>query len=203
MTSALSGSDFIDTVCFREGRLDDCQVLAELINTSADGAVEYLLADDSGFALDKMSLMLQHEVYYSYANTLVAEFQQEVIGMVLSFSSDGLQINDQLDNHYQAAKLDYINYFVENKIPNCWHLDAICINADFRSAGVGGKLLNLVKQRAREYSFKSVGVYVFASNTAAIKFYQRNGFVMRKKIDVSQHEFLHSKNYLLQMECML
>jgi len=46
-------------------------------------------------------------------------------------------------------------------------------------------------------------VFVFSSNTGAIRFYQRNDFVVCKQIDTSSHEFLKDKSPLLLMRCDL
>lgn len=204
MTTALSGTNLLESIRFREGELDDCDVLAQLINDSAEGAVEYLLADVSQqSALEVMSAMLAHEVFYSYANTVVAEADGKVVGMVLSFPATGLRMDEQLANHYAVEKVQYINYFVENKIPNCWHLDALCVHQDYRNHGIGGRLLDAVKLKAIECAYPSVGVYVFATNINAYRFYQRHGFEFRKDVNVTEHEFLRDKQKLRLLECAL
>ena len=71
----------------RPGRVSDCCDLAELINVSAEGAVDYLFSElrTVESSMQAMSRLLKREVYYSYVNTLVAEMRGELVGMALSF----------------------------------------------------------------------------------------------------------------------
>ena len=202
MTSSLIVSDRTNHLLIRDGKASDCMVLAELINESAEGAIEYLFSDfkNNGSAIQEMSRLLQQEVYYSYVNSIVAECAGEIIGSALCFSADGLVINKQMESHYTNEKLRYIRFFVENKINGCWHLDALCVHAKHRNNGVGSELLSAVKDRAKQYGFNSVGVFVFGSNSAAVRFYERHGFMVRKKIDTADHEFLGSRKCLNLME---
>ena len=187
----------------REGRVDDCSELAYLINESAEGAIDYLFSDfeTGGYAAKSMSQLLEHEVYYSFANAIVVEFDKKVIGMALSFPADGLVISEQMRMHYSEDKLQYIRYFVENKIDHCWHLDALCIREQYRNYGAGSKLIEAVKKKAYDHHYDSIGVFVFGSNINALRFYQRHGFIHRLTVGTSGHEFLDSKNNLYLLEC--
>ena len=194
-----------DKLLIRAGQVPDCSVLAELINESAEGAIEYLFSDlnFSDQPIVGMGRILEQEVYYSYANSIVAEYDGQIVGMVLSFPSDGLAISQQMSDYYSKEKLQYIRFFVENKMENCWHLDALCVKRKYRDQGIGSKLLAVVKEKAREYKFSKIGVFVFGSNVDAIRFYERHGFVSCKKIDTSGHAFLGCKKSLNLMKYTL
>ena len=190
----------------RNGRLSDCPVLARLINESSSGAADYVFSHSSQHgdaAGKKVSELLASEVHYSFANTIVAQIESDVVGMALSFPASGLLLNEQAKQHYSAQQFQYIQYFVDNKLNNSWHLDAICIRRKHRGRGIGTQLLEQVKQQAKHYKFPSLEVFVFSSNPDAIRFYHRNGFNMCKQIDTSNHEFLSDKSPLLLMCCDL
>lgn len=195
--------ELLGSLSLRVGRQDDCPVLATLINESADGAIDYLLTASQSLKtpVELMSDMLEHELFYSYENSIVAEYQGKVIAMALSFPADGLMLSEEMADYYSAQKLQYIQYFVENKIERSWHLDALCVQAEFRSLGVGEILLDAVKKDAQDFGFTRIGMYVFGSNVRAIEFYEKNNFVLRKSIDTSTHEFLRDKKCLQLMEC--
>ena len=179
----------------------DCIQLAQYINESCDGAIEYLF-DQQGqkdAVMELMAQQLRRETYYSYANSLVAVQGSTIIGMALSFPVDGLIIGEHLRQYYSQQRLQYIEYFVDNKLNNSWHLDALCVSEHARSKGVGSALLDQVKQEASKYDFKVLEVFVFATNTKAVKFYERNGFTHRSEIDTHDHEFLSSRGPLLLM----
>tara|TARA_R110002049_G_scaffold147342_1_gene310068 strand:+ start:33569 stop:34216 length:648 start_codon:yes stop_codon:yes gene_type:complete len=190
----------------RDGQLSDCHVLARLINESSKGAADYLFnqKDNHGKNAEEMvSELLAREVHYSYANSIVVQFEGNVVGMALSFPSSGLMLSEQIKQHYSERQFQYVKYFAENTIADSWHLDAICIDAEYRGNGIGRDLLQKVKQQASYYKYPELEVFVFANNTGAIRFYQRHGFAECKEIDVSGHEFLNDKSPLLLMRCQL
>ena len=202
MATSSSFSDRTNRLHIREGQTSDCITLAEFINQSAEGAIDYLFSDlyTPGTAISEMGRLLQQEVYYSYENSIVAELRNKIIGAALCFPADGLIISEQMELNYTNEKLRYIRYFVDNKIDGCWHLDALCVHENYRNKGVGGRLLSSVKDIAKQFDFASVGVFVFGSNIAAIRFYQRHGFVVRKEINTEGHEFLGSRKNLNLLE---
>ncbi len=185
----------------RSGRLEDCSKIASMINASADGAVDYLFANlNNGLSsLEQLSQQLAKEVHYSYANTLVTEYQKGVVAEALSFPSKGLVLDVNLLDLYDAARQQYVKYFIDNRIEDSWHLDSIFVSDAHRNKGLGKKLLEEVKQQAEYYKFPVLQVFVFGSNKPAIRFYQSNGFEIDAEIDVSAHEFLQDKHQLLRM----
>jgi len=196
----------VEEILITEAELSDCADIARLINESAEGAVDYLfgnVSQDATSAEQIMSNLLTREVHYSYANTVVAKLAGEVVGMALSFPANGLIHNEPMRQYYSAAQFQYIQYFVDNKLKDSWHLDAICVDSEFRGGGMGRKLLDAVKQQAQYYKFPTLEVFVFASNTGAIRFYQCNGFVTYDEIETINHEFLGDKSPLILMRCDL
>ncbi len=183
----------------------DCLQLASYINESCEGAIDYLFGggNKKPSALEMMAKQLKHETHYSFANSITANQGGDMIGMALSFPAQGLIMGDALKQYYSQQQLRYIQYFVENKLADSWHLDALCVKDDCRSQGVGAALLDHVKNDARKYEFKELEVFVFASNTRAIEFYERNQFVRRAEIDTYDHEFLASRSPLLLMSAEL
>ena len=204
MTISSAVFDSASAVKLRDGSISDCNIIAELINASAEGAAEYLFADISAAItpIEYLANLLEQEVYYSYANTIVAEVEDNIVGMALSFPSEGL-VCPQMENQYSEQQLLYIQSFVEHKIAESWHLDALCVLPKFRNSGIGSRLLAAVKTKAQEYNFASVGVFVFASNDAALRFYRRHGFDHRADIDTQAQEFLRTRNGLHLMECRI
>ncbi|MFK7794857.1 MAG: N-acetyltransferase family protein [Gammaproteobacteria bacterium] len=196
----------VEEFSIRDGQLSDCPVIARFVNESSVGAANYLFANpgqNQVSAEARVSELLASEVHYSYANTVVAQTEGEIIGAALSFPASGLVVNEQIRQYYSTQQFEYIQYFANNKLKDSWHLDAICIDSDYRGNGVGKRLLEAVKQQACYYQFSVLEAFVFASNARAIRFYQRNGFVVCKKIDASNHEFLSDKSPLVLIRCDL
>jgi len=97
----------VEEYLIREGRLSDCSVIAKLVNESSAGAADYLLGSSSpgnNEAEKKVTQLLASEVHYSYANTVVVQREDEVIGMALSFPAKGLFVNEQMKQYYSAQQ---------------------------------------------------------------------------------------------------
>ncbi len=189
-------------VILRSAQKSDCEEIAHLINVSAAGVLDYLLnyiCAEGIAAVKYMSELLTREGYYSYSNTVVAESGRDLLGMALSFPAGGLIINENMQKFYTQDRLQYIRYFVDNKIKDSCHLDAIAVQTAMRGKGIGQKLLENVIQQAQYFKFSVVQAFVFASNEKAVKFYLRKGFLVDKAIDVCCHPFLQNKNSLLLM----
>jgi len=56
------------------------------------------------------------------------------------------------------------------------HLEAIAVTDVAQGRGVGLALLNAAEDNARSHGAESMTLHVFASNTRARKFYERNGY---------------------------
>ena len=189
----------------RSASLADCQIIADMINKSAEGAVDYLFGNmqQATRGVSVLASQLSTEVHYSYANTLVVERNSDVVAAALSFPSSGLVLNDDFFQHFDADKKQYFEYFSSNSITDAWHLDALFVDKDHRKLGLGTKLLDKIKQQARQYDFPVLQVFAFASNKLALEFYQTNGFLRDKKINVSSHNFLQDKQGLVRLLCNL
>ena len=192
-----------NSVKLRTGQVADCSIIAALIDATAEGAVEYLFAGviRGHSPVEHLAHMLEQEIYYSYANTIVAEVNNSVVGMALSFPSDGLIMHPQMRDQYSDQQRQYVRAFVDHKIPGSWHLDSICVLPEYRNYGVGSRLLTAVKETAQRLNFSTVGVFVFGSNDAAARFYQRHGFVEKNRISTQAQEFLRTKKCLRLLEC--
>ena len=198
--------NIIDGCRIRQGKIEDCDVIARMINDASDDAVSYLLeglkAGESPISL--LASQLKSEVHYSYANTFIGEGENNLpIAMALSFPATGLVFNEDLLKSYNDSKRQYLRYFCDNRINDSWHLDAIYVENEYRGLGLGQLLLGEVKQRAQYYNFPALQVFVFGANKEAIGFYQSSNFIVDKEIDVDSHEFLKDKQQLLRMRCEL
>jgi ribosomal protein S18 acetylase RimI-like enzyme len=68
-------------------------------------------------------------------------------------------------------------------------MDAISVRADYRSRGVGGALLDKVKEYALHAGFSSIRLDVIDTNPRAKALYERNGF---KVTDTEHYPYLKS-----------
>ncbi|MGB4847367.1 MAG: GNAT family N-acetyltransferase [Saprospiraceae bacterium] len=77
-----------------------------------------------------------------------------------------------------------VGYIKVNKCPaqsdirddQSLEIERIYIDSDFQGVGLGSKLLDSAKERAKELDLEYVWLGVWEKNTDAIRFYQRHGF---------------------------
>lgn len=59
-------------------------------------------------------------------------------------------------------------------------MDGIAVKQDMRGKGIGTKLLDELKQYARDNGFSSIRLDVIDTNPAARRLYERQGFVLTR-----------------------
>jgi ribosomal protein S18 acetylase RimI-like enzyme len=82
-------------------------------------------------------------------------------------------------------------------------LDTLAVDEDLRGQGVGGKLIDLTKQKARENEFNSLSLIVSAENEGAMSVYRKHGFKGVHEIPMDGLKTMPGNGALLLMECKL
>ena len=101
-------------ISYRNGRKEDCAILAEFINIVSGGVIEYLLHD---LVPDmKPVQMVAHNLsvddsYYSYKNAIVAEYKQNLIGESLSYPSSFHRTTEEMKNFLPQDRLEHFKSF--------------------------------------------------------------------------------------------
>lgn len=83
------------------------------------------------------------------------------------------ELNDKLIGYMVAGKKSVASY----RYVTVAELENIFVSEDFRSKGVGKKLMDEFKNWARQLGVDKVAVNVFALNEKGIEFYKREGFL--------------------------
>lgn len=99
---------------YRQGKKDDGQNIAELDYIASDGAVEYLFHDlVSGLsAIQLLSNGLEQDEYpHTFRSCIVAESDQKIVGMALSYPAEFHCITDELVNVLPADRIERFREF--------------------------------------------------------------------------------------------
>ncbi|MCG8376501.1 MAG: GNAT family N-acetyltransferase, partial [Chlorobiales bacterium] len=166
-------------VTYRQGKKSDCREIAELDYIASDGAVEYLFHDlvPNMTAVDVVSAGLEKDVYpHTYRSTYVAENDNQVIGMALSYPAKYHCISEELENFLPEDRLDHFRDFYSSRVEGSYLLDAICVYEKYRGEGVGKSLLEHTKNKALDEGYDELSLIMFSDNKNAIKFYRDNNF---------------------------
>lgn len=105
------------------------------------------------------SLKNYSEKLFKYANNITISFDNEVVGLVSFYNNDKQKL------------VAFISLIVVNK--------------KFNKCGLGTKLLDICEEHCKVVGMNSIILSVNINNTNAIKFYEKNNFVVlnRKKAD--------------------
>ncbi|MEN8245600.1 MAG: N-acetyltransferase [Thermodesulfobacteriota bacterium] len=133
-------------ISYRSGRTDDCPVLAKLVNIASEGVVEFLF---NGLIPEMTpEQMVAHNLstdssYYSYKNAIVAEYNNDPIGVSLSYPSHFHKITEEMKQFLPKDRLEHFKNFYSYRVEDSLFLNALCVDGVFRRKGIGAELISL------------------------------------------------------------
>lgn len=190
-------------VIYREGQKADSYAIAELDYMASEGAAEFLFHDlVPGFSPVQIiaSGLEQDSDPHSYRSAIVAEFNQNVIGMALSFPATYHQITPEMRDFFPADRLDHFKDFFATRVEGSFFLDALGVLPDYRNKGIGSQLVELTKSKAQTEGYNSLSLIAFADNIGAQRLYQRHGFETVKPIELKPHPLIPHQGGCLLMQ---
>jgi ribosomal protein S18 acetylase RimI-like enzyme len=191
---------------YRQGKKRDCAKLAEFINMASDGVVEYLFRDlVPGMTPVQVVThnLKRDDGPHSYKSAAVAMDNDDVVGMALSYPSAHHKITPEMRGFFPADRLEHLGPFYSARIENTWYLDTLGVTESHRRRGIGERLISLTKERSAENGFHVLSLIVFADNTTAISVYERTGFTVERKVELSGNDLIRHEGGCLLMKCDL
>ena len=193
-------------VTYRQGRKDDCQEIAKLDYIASEGAIEYLFHDlvPNMTATEILSNGLAQDVYpHTFKSTIVAEHEDQIIGMALSYPAKFHCITEELTDFLPEDRLNHFRDFYSSRVEGSYLLDAICVYDTYKKKGIGKALLEHTKKKALGEGYSELSLIVFSDNKNAIRFYKDNKFEHVKTIDLKPHQLIPHDGGCLLMKCAL
>ncbi|WP_444898730.1 GNAT family N-acetyltransferase [Microbulbifer sp. VAAC004] len=190
-------------VNYKQGTKVDCQRIAELDYLASDGAVEYLFHNliPGCSALQLLCDGLEQDVYpHTFRSAIVAEIDQKIIGMALSYPAHYHGITEELTNFLPANRIERFREFYTSRVEGSYFLDAMCVEESYRRLGFGKSLINHTKEKASNDGYNELSLIVFADNIRAIGLYKTQGFRVVKNIKLESHELIPHKGGCLLMK---
>lgn len=184
------------TINFITGQLQDCDQIAEWVNSVGHGHIEYLLDSlvPDLFALRHLALVLAEDPNYSYKNVDLAKHENDVVGLVFSYHSASNQLNAEMQSILSEDRVRWMRYFSENQIDNSWYINTLGVKTEFRRQGLARLLIDCASKRALQNDVYCLSLHVYENNVEAINLYESCGFTIEKKIDLTAHSFFASRN---------
>jgi ribosomal protein S18 acetylase RimI-like enzyme len=186
---------------FRSAEKADCAKIAELINMASDGVVEYLFHDliPEMTPVQIMAYNLEKDNYpHSYKSAIVAADGPNVVGMALSYPSSYHKITDEMIGFFPKERLEHLSDFYSSHVSDSWFLDALGVDVTCRRKGIGTKLIELTKERAKDNGYGIISLIAFADNSPALALYKVHGFQVVQEIDLEGNDYIpHHEGCLL------
>jgi len=193
-------------VIYRPARKEDCPKLGQLTSVAGEGLLEFMLDGlvPGMSAVEVAAIDLaDNKGPKSYRNVIVAEVKNKVKGMAFSYHSRHHLIDDELREFIPAERLHPLKPLFSARVENSLYLDTLAVDEDLHGQGVGGKLIDLTRQKARKEGFGSLSLIVSAENERALNVYRKHGFKKIKDIPMDGLETISGNGASLLMECKL
>ena len=193
-------------IIYREGKKEDSLRIAELDNIASDGAIEFLFHDliPNMTPVQIVASNLESDSYpHSYRSVIVAEYDETIIGMSLSFPGKYHKITDEMKNFFPHDRINHFKYFFSAPVGDSYFLDALCVDENFRNRGIGSKLIELTKKKACNEGYNSLCLLVFKDNINAQNIYKKNGFEVIDWIEFASHELMPHEGGCVLMKAII
>ena len=190
-------------VIYRAARKEDSYRIAELDYIASGGASEFLFHDlvPNTTPVQIVANGLESDSYpHSYRSAIVAELDNEIIGMSLSYPAKFHCIDDEMRKLFPTERLDHFKAFFSSRVENSYIVDALCVSEDHRNKGIGEALLKKTFEKAQAEGFSIVSLMVFSDNHRAIKFYKDHGFITVRQVELKEHALIPHKGGCLLMK---
>lgn len=171
----------------RDAQASDALNLAKLIDIAGEGIPHWLWGRSCGTNQSPLEIGMERarrtEGGFSFKNAVIAERDDRVIAMVLSYAIDG--VDDTLPDDLPAPLIPFVE--LEMQSANTWYINALAVFPGVRGQGIGAMLLNHAEMLARRSGYKQMSIQVYSQNTGAIRLYERLGYVETARAGVREH----------------
>jgi ribosomal protein S18 acetylase RimI-like enzyme len=191
-------------VNYRAGRLEDCPKLAEFIYIASDGVVEFLfhnlIPGQTPVQIVAGNLSADRD-HHTFRDAIVAEYDNEVIGMSLSYPSHFHRISNGMRDFFPSDRLNHVKNIFASGVDDSLYIDTLCVDQVFRGKGVGSMLISLTGKRAGKLGMDALSLIVLADNTDAQRLYKRHGFEIVSHIEMESDELIPHEGGAYLMKC--
>lgn len=191
-------------ILYRQGEVKDSYRIAQLIDQSSPGVIDYLYRDllHKVTPLQFCAQILCVDPVYNVRNVIVADRRSRVVGAVMSFPSSKYTMNGKMQSILPAEKLKFMRHFSVPPDTNAFLLDAICVHPDYRGQGIGKYLMRRAVEQALQGKYACIRLIVRHDNQFALRWYDQLGFKVVKEVGpLAGNGFIDGlRAYVLQLD---
>ena len=161
---------------FRPARIDDADVLAELVDYAGEDLPSYLwskLAVPGETAQEVGRRRAARETgTFSYRNATMIEYAGQAAGSLISYVIPDAPEPVPSDVPAMLVPLQEL----ENRAPGTWNVNVLGVLPQFRNLGLGTELLRMADESARKLGKRGMSIIVSNANIGARRLYERLGY---------------------------
>lgn len=178
----------------RQATREDCERIARLYMIASDGVAEYIWSRIHAPGLSLLEIGTQRyareNTNFSYQNCTVAEKDGAVAGMMLAFEM--CEPPPEGREAELASEVDPILApYAELEDYGSLYVSALAVFNEHRGLGIGTRLLQEARRRARALDLDRLSLICFEKNVGAMRLYRRLGFVELARRAIVPHPFFH------------
>jgi ribosomal protein S18 acetylase RimI-like enzyme len=172
----------------RQGRPDDADTLAQLVNYAGEGLPYYLwqkiaAAGQSPWEIGRQRAQ-RDQGSFSYRNATIAEVEAKPIGCLIGYAIAAEPDPVPADLPAMFVPLQEL----ENLAPNTWYVNVLAVMPPCRNRGIGSSLL---RHAAKMNPGPGLSVIVSNANVGARRLYERLGYRERSRRPMVKDGWAH------------
>ena len=189
-------------VTFRTATRDDIPDLARLHLMAGHGLFDALYHDTiPGLSTNEIyeRVLARPETFWSFENVTVATHSARLVGEVHILPYDEIETTppDPLIPKDRLALYEPFEH-LHPLASGTYYINILAVLPEFRSKGIGSKLMGLARSRASQQGFSKLSLHSF-DDPRAVALYQRLGFAVAGRSPLVEHEMLQFTGDLLLM----
>jgi len=123
-----------------------------------------------------INLFKREDNRHTYLNTVVAQFEGAVAGVMVLYSGKHAIALDANLVHWLRSKTGEQIDIPPEAHSDEFYIDTVCVHPDFRGQGIGTLLLDHAEKVAQNVGFEKLTLNVEEEKEAAIRLYERIGY---------------------------
>jgi len=146
---------------------------------------KYIYPSMCGFDYDYFVKIMMYNLgtnsIFSYQNIIKAKINDDIVGILLSFTKDQLlpilPKNNEIEirNCYEKVMIEYFQKSLENIKDNSLYINNLCVNNQYQNSGIGYALIQYILSNTE---YKIITLDCIENNLPAIKLYKKCGFTI-------------------------
>ncbi len=170
--------------------LDEGLAFARYLDEAAEGFFRFMLGRRTGHIIATAFVQPDHDL--SYQNATFAERDNVIIGMVSGYTAEQHRRSSRQPLKQAAGRRNLrmrivlilfapLMRIIDSIADGDFYLQAVAIDKELRSNGVGSILMDFLEERARASGSTRLSLDVSAKNEGARQFYERRGMTIESQ----------------------